>query len=135
MHRLLRHSLRRSLQFSSLGEQLPTDRLFSPPSCFAAAACDAHRRAWSSDSVAPAAPAGDARQEEEGRMQIQPRLAMVFTCGRCNTRAVKSFSRQAYENGVVLVDCPGCQVRHVIADRKGWFGNAGSVEDFLVRHV
>ena len=27
------------------------------------------------------------------------KLHMVFTCGRCNTRAVKSFSRQAYEYG------------------------------------
>ena len=79
---------------------------------------------------------------------------MVFTCGRCDTRAVKGFSRQAYEHGarrarqralrlrshasppaagVVLVDCPGCNVRHLIADRKGWFGEAGSVESFLVR--
>jgi len=34
---------------------------------------------------------------------------------------------------VVLVDCPGCQARHLIADRKGWFGDKGGVEDFLVR--
>ena len=33
----------------------------------------------------------------------------------------------------MLVDCPGCQSRHLVADRKGWFGEAGSVEDFLVR--
>lgn len=31
----------------------------------------------------------------------------------------------------MLVDCPGCNVRHLIADRKGWFGDKGSVESFL----
>ena len=31
----------------------------------------------------------------------------------------------------MLVDCPGCNVRHLISDRKGWFGKAGSVESFL----
>ena len=36
--------------------------------------------------------------------------------------------------GVVLVDCPGCQARHLVADRKGWFGDKGSVEDFLAEH-
>ena len=56
---------------------------------------------------------------------------MVFTCGRCNTRAMKGFSKRAYEHGVVLIDCPGCNVRHLVADRMGWFGAKGSVEDFL----
>jgi protein import protein ZIM17 len=32
---------------------------------------------------------------------------------------------------VVLLDCPGCGMRHLVADRKGWFGAPGSVEDFL----
>ena len=56
---------------------------------------------------------------------------MMFTCGRCGTRAVKGFSRQAYENGVVIVRCPGCHSQHLVADRYGWFGEPGSVEDFL----
>ena len=56
---------------------------------------------------------------------------MMFTCGKCETRAAKGFSRQAYENGVVIVRCPGCQVQHLVADRCGWFGEPGSVEDFL----
>lgn len=32
---------------------------------------------------------------------------------------------------VVLVKCPGCDVTHLIADHKGWFGKPGSVEDFM----
>ena len=58
-------------------------------------------------------------------------LYMVFTCGRCNTRAVKGFSKQAFEQGVVLVDCPGCNARHLVADRMGWFGEKGDVASFL----
>ena len=51
--------------------------------------------------------------------------------GKCGVRAVKGFSRQAYENGVVIVRCPGCQSQHLVADRYGWFGAPGDVEDFL----
>jgi hypothetical protein len=47
------------------------------------------------------------------------------------TRAAKEFSRQAYDTGVVIATCPGCRARHLLADRKGWFGAQGSVEDFL----
>src|SRR6056300_1052487 len=60
-------------------------------------------------------------------------LYMLFTCGQCETRAVRGFSRQAYENGVVIVTCPGCQSKHVVADRMGWFGEPGSVEDFIAQ--
>ena len=60
-------------------------------------------------------------------------LYMMFTCGRCDTRATRGFSRQAYENGVVIVTCPGCNSKHVVADRMGWFGEPGSVEDFIAQ--
>ena len=47
------------------------------------------------------------------------------------TRSAKPFSRQAYEHGVVIVQCPSCRARHLLADRLGWFGEAGSIEDVL----
>jgi protein import protein ZIM17 len=50
-------------------------------------------------------------------------MGIVFTCAKCDTRAVKSFTRQAYEAGVVLITCPGCQSMHLIADHLGWFGD------------
>ncbi|GLI60190.1 hypothetical protein VaNZ11_002256 [Volvox africanus] len=54
--------------------------------------------------------------------RIQPRLMMVFTCTKCETRSTKSFSKQSYTRGVVLVRCPGCHRLHLIADHLRWFG-------------
>jgi hypothetical protein len=51
-------------------------------------------------------------------------MAIVFTCAKCDTRAVKAFTRQAYEAGLVLINCPGCQSMHLIADHLGWFGDS-----------
>lgn len=58
-------------------------------------------------------------------------LAMVFTCKVCETRSVKTVCRESYEKGVVVVRCGGCSNLHLIADRLGWFGEPGSVEDLL----
>ncbi|KAL3520734.1 hypothetical protein ACH5RR_018883 [Cinchona calisaya] len=58
-------------------------------------------------------------------------LAMIFTCKVCDTRSVKTVSRVSYEKGVVLARCGGCNNVHLIADRLGWFGEPGSIEDFL----
>ena len=56
------------------------------------------------------------RHTSKGRV-----LAIIFTCTVCDTRSAKQFTAQAYEHGVVLVRCPGCQNLHLIADRLGWF--------------
>lgn len=59
-------------------------------------------------------------------------MMIMFTCKVCNTRAVKRFSKGAYERGVVLVECPGCKNRHLIADNLGWFGDSpANVETIL----
>lgn len=58
-------------------------------------------------------------------------LALVFTCKVCETRSMKTCCRDSYEKGVVVVRCGGCNNLHLIADRLGWFGEPGSVEDLL----
>ncbi|KAJ4778462.1 DNL-type zinc finger protein [Rhynchospora pubera] len=65
------------------------------------------------------------------KMSTRHDMAMIFTCKVCETRSMKTASRESYETGVVVARCPGCNNLHSIADRLGWFGETGSVEDFL----
>ncbi|EGN95139.1 hypothetical protein SERLA73DRAFT_113923 [Serpula lacrymans var. lacrymans S7.3] len=70
---------------------------------------------------------------------LEPRLSLTFTCTApgCSTRSTHTFTKRAYERGIVLVECPGCQNRHLIADHLGWFkdsteeGKLKTVEDIL----
>lgn len=58
-------------------------------------------------------------------------LAMVFTCKVCETRNLKTACRESYDKGVVVARCSGCNNLHLIADRLGWFGEPGSIEELL----
>ncbi|KAF8488839.1 DNL zinc finger-domain-containing protein [Russula emetica] len=65
----------------------------------------------------------------------EPRLSLTFTCtaGSCSTRSTHQFTKRAYEKGIVLIECPGCKTRHLIADNLGWFKE--STEDGKLRNV
>ena len=46
---------------------------------------------------------------------------IMFTCNVCQNRQARTFSKDAYEVGVVLIRCEGCDNLHLIADNLGWF--------------
>lgn len=54
------------------------------------------------------------------------KLLIGFTCKVCNTRTHRTMSKQAYQHGIVLIECGGCRNRHVIADNLGWFEQRGA---------
>ncbi|WVZ73107.1 hypothetical protein U9M48_021455 [Paspalum notatum var. saurae] len=84
-------------------------------------------------SVPTPTPESSFKVRDTSNLKISPRhdLTMIFTCKVCETRSMKMASRDSYENGVVVVRCGGCNNLHLIADRLGWFGEPGSIEDFL----
>lgn len=61
-----------------------------------------------------------------------PQLMIAFTCKKCDTRSSHTFSKQSYQKGTVLIQCPGCKNRHLIADNLKIFQeNKFSLEDVL----
>ncbi|KAI9573837.1 DNL zinc finger-domain-containing protein [Boletus coccyginus] len=69
----------------------------------------------------------------------EPRLAIAFTCTAdgCNHRSAHTFTKRSYERGIVIIQCPNCKNRHLIADNLGWFkddtqdGRLRNIEDIL----
>ncbi|WWC90708.1 uncharacterized protein L201_005645 [Kwoniella dendrophila CBS 6074] len=103
-------------------------------------------RRWNSSTAAPPnenpqieAPDANSENGRQKIGQIEPRLQMTFTCtaNDCGHRSTHEFSKRSYTKGLVLVQCPECKSRHLIADHIGWFkeslegGKLKTVEDLL----
>ena len=59
---------------------------------------------------------------------------IIYTCKVCETRQSRSFTKNAYHTGVVIVRCEGCENLHLIADNLKWFEEEGvNVEDLVRR--
>lgn len=62
----------------------------------------------------------------------KPMLMIAFTCKKCNTRSSHTMSKQAYTGGTVLITCPSCKNRHLIADHLKIFRDDHvTIEDIL----
>jgi protein import protein ZIM17 len=81
----------------------------------------------------------DELKSEDGESPSKPlvpkvtgRFQLIFTCKKCNTRNVADISKLSYQQGVVIVCCQGCRVKHLIADNLKWFSDKKkNVEDIL----
>ena len=57
---------------------------------------------------------------------------MAYTCAKCGTKQARTFSKDSYTKGVVLVRCGGCESLHLVADNLGWFRDGRTnIEDLM----
>ncbi|KAJ5038659.1 uncharacterized protein L3040_006339 [Drepanopeziza brunnea f. sp. 'multigermtubi'] len=62
----------------------------------------------------------------------KPEYEITFTCTPCGARSTHLISKQGYHRGSVLVTCPGCRNRHVVADHLNIFGDKHmTIEDLM----
>ncbi|KAG0167184.1 hypothetical protein DFQ28_005680 [Apophysomyces sp. BC1034] len=74
-------------------------------------------------------------QHEDENASVDPKHQMLigFTCKVCEERSHHVMSKLAYTKGVVLIQCPGCENRHLIADNLGWFRDEKTTIEDLVK--
>ncbi|ODQ71127.1 hypothetical protein LIPSTDRAFT_41739, partial [Lipomyces starkeyi NRRL Y-11557] len=64
----------------------------------------------------------------------KPTYNITLTCKVCKNRSSHFMSHQAYHQGTVLVKCPGCNNRHLIADHLKIFSDTRiTVEDIIAK--
>ncbi|CAN9471234.1 unnamed protein product [Alternaria alternata] len=85
-------------------------------------------RSESNEASPTSTTAPDSRLERE---QV-PSYELTFTCNVCKTRSSHRLSKQGYHHGTVLIQCPGCKNRHLIADHLKVFSDKSvTIEDLM----
>ncbi|KAI4678743.1 uncharacterized protein J4E84_008561 [Alternaria hordeiaustralica] len=83
------------------------------------------------DSSAAPPTSTDAPDSRLEREQV-PSYELTFTCNVCKTRSSHRLSKQGYHHGTVLIQCPGCKNRHLIADHLKVFSDKSvTIEDLM----
>ncbi len=68
----------------------------------------------------------------ENQQKYDESYLIAFTCKKCGNRASHYISKQSYHSGTVLIQCPGCKVRHLISDHLKIFSDSRiTIEDIL----
>ncbi|GJE99293.1 zf-DNL domain-containing protein [Phanerochaete sordida] len=141
--RLVRHTGARHIPHTRLPSKLPAarraprleSRLFSATS---------FRKDASEKPPSHTPPPSSSNSPETPQTSLsfqppEPRLSITFTCTvtDCGTRSTHEFTKRSYTKGIVIVQCPGCENRHLIADHLGWFkesteeGKLKTIEDLM----
>lgn len=78
--------------------------------------------------------AGANEEQNAARRAEEPAYQISFTCKPCGTRSTHRMSKHGYHKGTVLITCPSCYNRHVIADHLGIFlDDKTTLEDILAK--
>ena len=76
----------------------------------------------------------DLSQLKGSKYSKEGMYAIIYTCGVCEKKQGRTFSKDAYTKGVVILRCEGCLNFHLIADNLGWFEDeAVNIEDIMNR--
>lgn len=75
----------------------------------------------------------DPKKHHIGSFKVEkPQYMLAFTCKKCNHRSSHTISKQAYHHGTVMVKCPKCNNRHLIADHLKIFNdNHITIQDIM----
>ncbi|KAG5363751.1 hypothetical protein CJU89_2935 [Yarrowia sp. B02] len=91
--------------------------------------CSSHKVPTVNETGAKDAESAEAPQE------VTPMYQISFKCKRCDTPSTHKMSHQAYHGGTVLVQCPGCKNRHLIADHLKIFSDEPvTIEDIMAKN-
>ena len=71
----------------------------------------------------PPPPPDDSEGASTVSINTNASMIAIFTCNACQSRHSYQFSKQSYNQGVVIVRCPSCDNLHLVADNLGWFSD------------